>query len=288
MTGSGHPVFAARDLSLTYPDQDQPALDRITLDVPGAAVYAILGPNGSGKSTLLKLCLGALHPSAGQIAYTGRRVDEWPRGEFARRVGAVPQIEQVTFPMTVRELVAMGRYPHLGPWRAETRTDRTAISNALERCELADLAGRPIGTLSGGERQRARVARALAQEPDTLVLDEPTAALDIHHEMAMFELLAELAQQDGKTVLIATHNINLAARYATQVLLLDRGRSAAVGTPDRVIDAETISRVYRWPVAIVDHPGPGPDAGAPQVVPLGKMPVARYQKPEIGSQRPGS
>ncbi len=280
MTGSGRPVFAARDLSLTYPDQDQPALDRITLDVPGATVYAILGPNGSGKSTLLKLCLGALHPSAGQIAYTGRRVDEWPRGEFARRVGAVPQIEQVTFPMTVRELVAMGRYPHLGPWRAETRTDRTAISNALERCELADLAGRPIGTLSGGERQRARVARALAQEPDTLVLDEPTAALDIHHEMAMFELLAELARHDGKTVLIATHNINLAARYATQVLLLDRGRAAAVGTPDRVIDAETISRVYRWPVAIVDHPGPGPDTGAPQVLPLGKVPGARSQRPE--------
>ena len=277
MNGSDRTVFAASNLSLVYPEQHQSALDRITLEVPRGSIYAVLGPNGSGKSTLLKLCLGALRPSSGTVSYCGRRVDEWPRREFALSVGVVAQIEQVTFPMTVRELVAMGRYPHLGPWRAESRVDRAAISDALVRCEIVDLAERPIGTLSGGERQRARVARALAQEPDTLVLDEPTAALDIHHEMAMFELLADLARTDATTILLATHNINLAARYATQVSLLDGGALAAVGTPDQVIDAETIGRVYRWPVAVVDHPGPGPGTGAPQVLPLG-------QKPAISSE----
>ena len=285
MTGSFPLVFAARGVSLVYPGQREPALDRISLDIPGGTVYAILGPNGSGKSTLLKLCLGALQPSSGTITYADRSIDDWPRGDFARRVGAVPQIEHVMFPMTVRELVAMGRYPHLGPWRAETRSDRRAIDAALERCEMVDLAGRAIGTLSGGERQRARVARALAQQPDTLVLDEPTAALDIHHEMGMFELLAELARDDGKTVVIATHNINLAARYATDVLLLDRGVLAAAGAPDQVIDAETIERVYRWPVAVVGHPGPGPDTGAPQVLPLGRKPKPGDQGPEDPATR---
>jgi iron complex transport system ATP-binding protein len=283
MNGSAGPAFVATDLSLTYPDQQQPALDRITLDVPDASVYAVLGPNGSGKSTLLKLFLGALNPSSGTVSYSGRRIEQWPRREFARRVGVVPQMEQVTFPMTVRELVAMGRYPHLGPWRAESDVDRAAIDEALERCEIAGLAERLMGTLSGGEHQRARVARALAQKPDALVLDEPTAALDIHHEMAMFELLADLARHDATTVLIATHNINLAARYATQVLLLDRGQAAAVGAPDKVVDAETIGRVYRWPVAIVNHPGPGPDTGAPQVLPLRQRPEAPGQDPEIGN-----
>jgi iron complex transport system ATP-binding protein len=238
------------------------------MHVPPGSVFALLGPNGSGKSTLLKLLLGALTPTAGEARYRDQAVSEWPRRDYARHVGVVPQLEQITFPLTVRELVSMGRYPHMGTWRAEGSADRHAVDQAMRRCEIVELAGRPLNTLSGGERQRARVARALAQEPDTLVLDEPTAALDIHHEMAMFELLAQLAQRDGKTVVIATHNVNLAARYATRVLLLDRGRPAAVGTPVEVIEADTIGRVYRWPVAITQHPGPGPDTGAPQVVPL--------------------
>ena len=265
---SAEATFATRDLEYSYPGQAHPAIDGLTMAVPPGSVFALLGPNGSGKSTLLKLLLGALTPTAGEARYQGIPVGQWPRRAYARHVGVVPQLEQITFPLTVRQLVSMGRYPHMGAWRTEGSADRQAIDQALERCEIVELAARPLGTLSGGERQRARVARALAQEPETLVLDEPTAALDIHHEMAMFELLAELALRDGKTVVIATHNVNLAARYATRVLLLDHGRPAAGGTPIEVIEADTIGRVYRWPVAIVEHPGPGPDAGAPQVVPL--------------------
>ncbi len=261
-------TFATNALEYRYPGQAQPAIDGLTMQVPPGSVFALLGPNGSGKSTLLKLLLGVVTPTAGEAHYLDLPVGRWPRREYARHVGVVPQLEQITFPLTVRELVSMGRYPHMGAWRAEGSDDRQAIDQALERCEIVELAERPLGTLSGGERQRARVARALAQEPDTLVLDEPTAALDIHHEMAMFELLVQLARDDGKTVVIATHNLNLAARYATRVLLLDHGRPAATGTPVEVVEADIIGRVYRWPVTIVGHPGPGPDIGAPQVVPL--------------------
>jgi iron complex transport system ATP-binding protein len=161
----------------------------------------------------------------------------------------------------------MGRYPHLGAWRGEAASDRRAIGDALDTCDVATLADRPVGTLSGGERQRARMARALAQEPDTLVLDEPTASLDIRHEMGIFELLRGLADR-GVTVVMVTHNLNVAARYADRLLLLDRGRTAAEGEPHDVLTPTTLHAVYRWPVTTTPHPGPGPDAGTPQVTPL--------------------
>ncbi|HEU0013940.1 MAG TPA: ABC transporter ATP-binding protein, partial [Longimicrobium sp.] len=141
-----------------------------------------------------------------------------------------------------------------------------------------DLASRTVPTLSGGERQRARVARALAQQAPTLALDEPTAALDVSHEMAIFELLRELGRA-GTTVLLVTHNLNLAARYADRLVLLDRGRVAAQGTPADVLTRENVERVYGWPVEIVPHPGPGPDTGAPQVVPLAGHEHFRMEAP---------
>ena len=254
-------------LTYRYPESAHPAVFDLSVDIPQGAATAVLGPNGSGKSTLLRLLLGVLAPSAGSVELGGRPVAAWGREEMARAVGVVPQGEESVFPMSVRELVAMGRYPHLGPWRREGEEDRRAVEEAMRRCDVLDLAARPIATLSGGERQRARVARALAQEAPTLALDEPTAALDVAHEMAIFELLRDLGRA-GKTVLLVTHNLNLAARYADRLVLLDRGRVAAEGTPAEVLTRETVERVYGWPVEIVPYPGPGPDAGAPQVVPL--------------------
>jgi iron complex transport system ATP-binding protein len=239
----------------------------LSLEIPAGATTAVLGPNGSGKSTLLRLLLGVVQPSGGSAEFNGRPLASWGRDALAREVGVVPQGEEAVFPMCVREMVAMGRYPHLGAWRREADTDRRAVQEAMRRCDVLDLAARPLTTLSGGERQRARLARALAQEAATLALDEPTAALDIAHEMAIFELLRDLGHA-GKTVLVVTHNVNLAARYADHLVLLAGGRLAAEGTPAQVLTRETIERVYGWPVEIVPHPGPGPDAGAPQVVPL--------------------
>ncbi|HEX5726105.1 MAG TPA: ABC transporter ATP-binding protein [Longimicrobiaceae bacterium] len=259
--------WSCAGLVFRYPESPRPAVDGVTLEVQAGACTAVIGPNGSGKSTLLKLLLGTLAPAAGTVGFHGRPLAAWPRAELARAVGVVPQGEEAVFPMTVRELVAMGRYPHLGPWRREGVADRRAVDEAMRRCDVAALAHRPVGTLSGGERQRARLARALAQEPGTLALDEPTVALDVSHEMEIFELLRGLGRS-GVTVLLVTHELNLAARYADRLVLLDGGRVAAEGPPAAVLTRETVERVYGWPVRIVAHPGPGPDAGAPQVVPL--------------------
>lgn len=254
-------------LVFRYPGAAAPALDGVSLEAPAGACTAVLGPNGSGKSTLLRLLLGTLAPARGTAEFDECPLARWDRAELARAVGVVPQGEETAFPLTVRELVEMGRYPHLGPWRRPGADDERAIVDAMRRCDVEGLAGRGLGTLSGGERQRARVARALAQEPRALALDEPTAALDIQHEMAIWELLRELGRA-GTTVLVVTHNLNLAARYADRIVLLDRGRVAAAGTPAEVLTRRTTEAVYGWPVRVVAHPGPGPDAGAPQIVPL--------------------
>jgi iron complex transport system ATP-binding protein len=260
-------IYHARGLHYRYPGADAPALMDVDLAIDRGSFYAVIGPNGCGKTTLLRLMLGALEPTRGTVGYDGRPVTDWPRRDLARRVGVVPQVESLVFPITVRELVGMGRYPHLGTWRAAGPADHAAVHRALDTCDIAHLAHRPVGTLSGGEQQRTRVARALAQVPDTLVLDEPTASLDISHEMGIFELLRELADH-GVTVVMVTHNINTAARYADRLLLLDRGRAAAEGTAATVLAPGTLEEVYRWPLVVSHHAGPGPDAGAPQVVPL--------------------
>lgn len=266
--GNPSPVFSLEGVSFRYPGAAKPAIEALDLDVTPGAITAILGPNGSGKSTLLRLLLGVIPPASGSVLHDGRPLADYSRRELALRVGVVPQAEPSPFPLTVREFVGMGRYPHLGPWRAEGVADREAVHRAMHRCGVEDFAFRSIGTLSGGERQRARIARALAQEPSCLVLDEPTAALDIRYEMAIFELLSELAGRDGVTVLLVTHHLNLAARYASSMLLLHQGRRVLGGAPDEVLRADVLEGVYGWPVAVVPHPGPGPDQGAPQVVPL--------------------
>lgn len=260
-------AWLCEGLVFRYPGAARAALDGVSLRVPVGGCTAILGPNGSGKSTLLRLLLGVLRPSAGRAEFRGRPVSGWPRVEMAREVGVVPQGEEAAFPMSVRETVALGRYPHLGPWRREGPADRRAVEEAMRRCDVEGLAERAVSTLSGGERQRVRVARALAQEAPVLALDEPTAALDVGHEMAIFELLRDLGRA-GKTVLLVTHNLNLAARYASRLVLLERGTVAAEGPPAEVLERGTIARVYGWPVRVVPHPGPGPDRGAPQVVTL--------------------
>ncbi len=273
------PRLEARGLAYAYPGAARPAVDDVALRLDAGAFHAVIGPNGSGKSTLLRLLLGSLRPGRGAVLHEGAPLESWDRAALARRVAVVPQSEEIVFPLTVLELVAMGRYPHVGPWRREREVDRRAVRRALERCDIAEFATRPLATLSGGERQRARVARALAQEPRTLVLDEPSASLDIRHEMAIFELLHTLARRDGAAVLLVTHNLNLAARYADRLLLLDGGRTVAEGAPATVLRPETIGRVYRWPVTLTAHPGPGPDAGAPQIVPLAHDPEPPKETP---------
>jgi iron complex transport system ATP-binding protein len=157
----------------------------------------------------------------------------------------------------------MGRYPHLGPLQSETATDKKAISDAMRMCDIQNLAQRFLSTLSGGEIQRTRVARALAQEPNMLLLDEPTASLDIRHEMEILELLRASANR-GMTIFLITHHLDLAARFADVILLLDRGRVAAEGAPQEVLREDTLERVYEWPISVSEDPA----TGLPHVTPL--------------------
>lgn len=256
--------FETDEVTVRYPGQDAPALDRVSMAVEPGTLYAVIGPNGSGKSTLMKALLGTTRIGSGAVRVDGRPLDGWDRRSLARAVGAVGQRESVAFPITVRELVAMGRYPHLGPLRREGVADRHAIEAALERCDATRLADREVGTLSGGEFQRVRVARALAQQPRALVLDEPTASLDIRHEMEILKLLRGSADE-GITVLLITHHLNLAARFADRLLLLSCGQVAAEGPADQVFTEPTLERVYGWPVRV----GRDPETGAPRVTPRG-------------------
>ena len=256
-------AFEARDLTVRYADADRPALDGVSMSVPKGSLYAVLGPNGSGKSTLLRSLLGTLAPVSGECLVDGRPVDRWKRRELAREVGVVPQSEPVTFPVSVREIVALGRYPHLGPVSPEGPDDRRAIARALERCDVTEFADRSITELSGGEMQRVRIARALAQEPRFLALDEPTASLDIAHEMEILELL-QRSVAGGMTVLLVTHHLDRAARFADRMLLMDRGRVAAEGTPEQVLRADTLKRVYDWELDVREDPV----TGALRVTPL--------------------
>lgn len=255
--------FSAEDLVVRYPGARRPALDRVSFEVPEGSLYAVLGPNGSGKSTLMRALLGVLPVESGRALVDGRDARAWARRELARAVGVVPQSEAISFPLTVRELVGMGRYPHLGPLGTEGDRDRRAIARSLEECDVTDLSPRDVTTLSGGELQRVRIARALAQEPSALALDEPTASLDIRHEMAILELLRASAD-GGKTVLVVTHGLDLAARFADRMLLLAGGRVAAEGPPREVMRSGILGSVYRWPIAVAEDAA----TGAPRVTPL--------------------
>jgi iron complex transport system ATP-binding protein len=252
----------ARSVTVRYPGAEHPALDGVSLDVAPGTLHAVLGPNGSGKSSLMRALLGTTPLAGGSIHIDGRALADWPRRALARAVGAVTQHEPTVFPIRVRELVAMGRYPHLGALRAEGAHDRHVVRESLERCDALSLADREVGTLSGGEHQRVRIARALAQEPRALVLDEPTASLDIRHEMEILTLLRRSADE-GLTVLLITHHLDLAARFADRILLLGCGKVAAEGTPADVFREATLEGVYGWPVEVrIDEV-----TGVPRVIP---------------------
>ncbi len=251
------------DIVVRYPRSDRPALDGVTLGARRGAITAVVGPNGSGKSTLVRTLLGLVAPESGAIGVDGDPIDDIDRRELARRVAVVAQSESITFALPAREYVALGRYPHEGTWSAEGVGDAAAIDRAMQLAGVTAMAARGTDELSGGEWQRVRIARALAQGGEALVLDEPSTFLDVGHEMAMFELFARLAR-DGMAVLLVSHQLNLVARFADSIVLLDRGRVAAAGSPSDVMRASVLEPVYQWPLVITRDPA----VGAPALLPL--------------------
>jgi iron complex transport system ATP-binding protein len=255
-------ILEARAIAVRYRRQGPLALDKVSCQVKASELVAVVGPNGSGKTTLLRALLGLVPLERGTALVEGRPVGQWPRRELARTVGVVGQQEEAVFPLTVAETVMLGRYAYLGPLGAPGARDRAAVETALERCDIVGLAARPIDSLSGGEWKRVRVARALAQEPRALVLDEPTASLDVRHEMELFELVSQLVN-GGLAGLVITHHLNLAARFAHRIVLLQQGSVVAEGAPAEVLNRDILSRVFEWPVAVTAWLD-----GSPQVVPL--------------------
>jgi iron complex transport system ATP-binding protein len=256
-------VIAFEAVSARYPGETREALRRVTIVAAAGALTAIVGPNGSGKSTLVRLLLRRLSPREGRVVVDTRPVETFDPRELARRVAVVPQRESAVFSLPVHEYVALGRYPHEGPWRAATARDAAVVDRAMADAGIADLATRDILALSGGEWQRARIARALAQDGAAIVLDEPTTFLDVGHEMATFELFAALARA-GRTVIVISHQLNLIARFADAMVLLHEGEVAASGPPNAVMHATTLERVYQWPLVVTRDPA----VGAPALVPL--------------------
>jgi len=254
-------MLEVRGLTVRYHGSSVAALDEVSVGVDAGELVALVGPNGCGKTTLMRALLGIVTPEAGQALVDGRPPAAWKRTDLARFVGVVAQREEVWVPLTVMETVLLGRYPRLGALAPVSAEDRTQVRRALERCDAWSLRDRLVETLSGGEWQRVRVARALAQQPNALVLDEPAAALDIRHEMEVMELVRQLVR-DGLACLLITHHLNLVARYADRMALLDRGRLVASGTPQEVMRPGTLSQVFGWPVEVTSW------EGAPQLVPL--------------------
>jgi iron complex transport system ATP-binding protein len=248
----GDPAFSARGVSVTI--DETTILSDVDLHVRAGEVHALIGPNGAGKSTLLAVVAGDQRMSAGTVEIAGRNLTDWTVRDLARRRAVLLQQNGVFFPFTVQQVVEMGRAPWLGT--ALDRDDGEAVAWALDLADVTRFAPRQLPSLSGGERARAGLARALAQRTGVLLLDEPTAALDISHQEDVLTVARQRAR-DGDAVLVVLHDLSLAAAYADRVTLLHRGRVVADGTPDEVLTASQLSAVYDHPIEVLRHPHTG-------------------------------
>lgn len=229
--------------SLTVERGSRRILDTANVSLAPGTFTAILGPNGSGKTTLLRALSGLWRANDGHVTLAGEPIAQLTRRELARRLTFLPQDTRCDFAFTVAETVAMGRYPHRGRFAGERTTDREAIERAIAACDLRELRQRTVDRLSGGERQRVAIARCLAADPDVLLLDEPSAHLDLEHALGIFALCRRLADQ-GRTLAVATHDLATAARYVTHVVVMRRGRIVASGQPEDVLTPATCRDVF--------------------------------------------
>ncbi len=253
--------------------EGRPVLQGVDLRVAAGDFLGIIGPNGAGKSTLLRVMAGVLAPTQGETLLMGRPLAQQRRREVARLLAVVPAPSTPLFSFTVREFVTMGRTPYLGRLQSDRPEDRRVVDEALVAADSGALADRPITEISAGEWQRVNVARALAQQPHLLLLDEPTAFLDLGHQREIFELLARLNREQGLTVVCVSHDLNLAAEYCPRLAVLAEGRIFAEGSPEAVVTEAIITEVYRAPVQIDRGP-----AGRPRVTLLSEAALARGQE----------
>jgi len=229
-------------------------LHNISLDVQSGEVVALIGPNGAGKSTLVRAASGVIPLESGVIRTDGQDLAALPPMQRARYLAVVPQAVALPPAFSVWETVMLGRTPYLNFLGQTSKRDEGIVRSALQKADALDLAERRVGELSGGEQQRVLLARALAQSTPILLLDEPTAHLDLHYQVSLLELVCSLARSDNLAVLLALHDLNLAARYADRVALLVLGEIKAIGEPQQVLRPDLISEAYHLPVKVVAHP----------------------------------
>ena len=254
----------AAEVTLAYGDRT--VVEHLTLDVAPGRMTAIVGANGCGKSTLLRALARLIAPTQGRVLLDGEPISSRPSKHVARVLGLLPQSPLAPEGITVADLVGRGRHPHqrlLARWSAH---DHAAVAAALEATRTTDLAERSVDELSGGQRQRVWIAMALAQETEILLLDEPTTFLDVAHQIEVLDLLAELGRDRGTTIVMVLHDLNLAARYADELVAMSEGRIVANGPPAQVLDTELVERVF----GIRSHVIADPVSGSPLVVPIGR------------------
>jgi iron complex transport system ATP-binding protein len=267
------PFLRIERVSFAYRDRE--VLRDVALEIPRGERLGLLGPTGSGKSTLVRLLSRVLRPSTGRITLAARELDSYSPRELARSIAVVPQETALDFPFSVLEVVLMGRAPHLGGFGFEGDHDVAAAERAMERTGVAELADRFFHELSGGEKQRVVIARALAQEPEVLLLDEPTTFLDIRHVVEIFELLCSLCVERRITLIVVLHDLNLAALYLDRLAFLKAGRVVACGNPDEVLNYRTIREVYDTDVYVHRNDL----TGKLNVLPLRRVSTARAGEP---------
>lgn len=256
--------FVARDLAAGYGDTD--ILGGIDFDVPIGRMTAIVGPNACGKSTLLRTLSRLVAPRRGAVLLDGKAIHRMPSRDLARRLGLLPQSPIAPEGITVAELVSRGRHPHVGPFSRFTRADDEAVAAALAATRTVELAERPVDELSGGQRQRVWIAMALAQETEILLLDEPTTFLDISHQVEVLDLLTDLHQARGTTIVMVLHDLNLAARYADELVVMAAGRIHRRGTAEEVVTPSNLKDVFGLEARVLSDP----TSGRPMVLPIGR------------------
>ncbi len=257
------PMMTFNNIGFRYSAEN--VLKNVSGEIRRGEFFGILGPNGSGKTTLLKILHGLLIPQEGEVCIDATPLCRIRLCDLAKTVAVVAQEASLIFPFSVEEIVLMGRSPHLGKWRFEGQKDVRIAREAMAATDTLHLVGRGMEELSGGERQRVMIARALAQEPRLLLLDEPTAFLDIRHQVEFFDLVRRLNRESALTVVAVTHDINLAALYCDRLMLLSAGRVASAGRPEDVVTQKNIREVYKTDVAVDCAPG----SGRPRVSLLG-------------------
>ncbi|UCD89216.1 MAG: heme ABC transporter ATP-binding protein [Desulfobacterales bacterium] len=240
--------------NLSYSFEDSPVLRDVSFTIPKGGFFIVIGPNGSGKTTLMKVISGLLQRQQGQIDILDRPIEGYSRKALAQTIAFVSQMAYVDFPFTVSEIVLMGRSPYMGVLGVEDEKDLEIVQAAIRFTGLDHIAHRKMDQLSGGEQQRVFIARAICQKPDIILLDEPTASLDLAYQVRVMDLMEQLKKEKGVTVVMVSHDVNLAAMYGDQLLLLNEGRVECQGRPDEVLTFQTLEEVYKCTLLVDQSP----------------------------------